>query len=93
MRWIRNFLHNINDIVLAVIIVAIAAGIIYWRMQIILNYPKELADQQTEYQQEQADEADAEEPEASADDESAEEGTDAEKPAEDEDGADGEDAD
>ena len=77
MRWIRNFLHNINDIVLAIIIVALAAGIIYWRMQIILNYPKELADQQTEYQQEQADEADASEPEAGADDESADEDTDA----------------
>ena len=92
MRHIRNFFHNINDILLARIIVVIAAGIIYWRMQIILDYPKELADQQTEYQQEQADEADAEEPEAGAD-ESADEGTDAEKPAEDEDGADGEDAD
>lgn len=54
MRLIRNFLHNINDIVLAVIIVVLAAGIIYWRMQIILDYPKQLADQQAEYQKEEA---------------------------------------
>lgn len=55
MRLIKNFLHNINDIVLAVIIVALAAGIIYWRMQIILDYPKQLADQQAVYE-EQAEE-------------------------------------
>ena len=57
MRLIKNFLHNINDIVLAVIIVALAAGIIYWRMQIILDYPKQLADQQAVYTEEAGDEA------------------------------------
>ena len=46
MRHIRNFLHNINDIVLAVVIVLLAAGIIYWRIQIIMDYPKQLADEQ-----------------------------------------------
>ena len=57
MRLIKNFLHNINDIVLAVIIVAVAAGIIYWRMQIILDYPKQLADQQAVYMEEAEDDA------------------------------------
>jgi hypothetical protein len=37
MRHIKNFFHDINDIVLAILIVAIAAGVIYWRMQIILD--------------------------------------------------------
>lgn len=40
MRHIRNFIHNISDIVLAIIVIAIAAGIIFWRMQIILKYPE-----------------------------------------------------
>ena len=46
MRLIKNFFHNINDVVLAIIIVAVAAGIIYWRMQIILDYPKKMMEQQ-----------------------------------------------
>ena len=57
MRHIRNFFHNINDIVLAVIIVALAAGIIYWRMQIILDYPKELANERAEAIQQQEEQA------------------------------------
>lgn len=57
MRHIRNFFHNINDIVLAVIIVALAAGIIYWRMQIILDYPKELANERAEAVQQQEEQA------------------------------------
>ena len=59
MRLIKNFLHNINDVVLAVVIVALAAGIIYWRMQIILDYPKQLADQQAVYNEEMAGDAEA----------------------------------
>ena len=76
MRHIRNFFHNINDIVLAVIIVALAAGIIYWRMQIILDYPKELANERAEAVQQQEEQA-AEEAaaEAEAAEETAEEQT------------------
>lgn len=79
MRLIKNFLHNINDIVLAVVIVALAVGIIYWRMQIILDYPKQLADEQAVYTEETAEEDTAEEV-TDADAEAAEEaeaGTDA----------------
>ena len=47
MRHIKNFFHNINDVVLAIIIVALAAGIIFWRMQVILDYPKKLVESQT----------------------------------------------
>lgn len=73
MRHIRNFFHNINDIILAVVIVAVAAGIIYWRMQIILDYPKQLAEEQAVYTQEEAEEA--------QDDSQTEDGTGDEEPA------------
>ena len=57
MRHIRNFLHNINDVVLAIVIVLLAAGIIYWRMQIIMDYPKQLANENAAVeQQEEAEE-------------------------------------
>jgi predicted cobalt transporter CbtA len=79
MRLIKNFLHNINDIVLAIVIVALAAGIIYWRMQIILDYPKQLADQQAVYMEEA--EEDAAETEEAAQDEAAAEQTETEQPA------------
>ena len=58
MTHIRNFLHNINDVVLAIVIVLLAAGIIYWRMQIIMDYPKQLANENAAVeQQEEAEEA------------------------------------
>lgn len=50
MRAIRNFFHDINDVLLALIIVVIAAGIIYWRMEIILDYPRQLAAEQASYE-------------------------------------------
>ncbi|MBP3899122.1 MAG: hypothetical protein J6D57_14975 [Mogibacterium sp.] len=81
MRHIKNFLHNINDVVLAIVIVALAAGIIYWRMQIILDYPKQLAEQQAVYNEEQAAEAEAE-TEAEAAEEAAQEAAPEEAPAE-----------
>ena len=80
MRHIRNFFHNINDIVLAVIIVALAAGIIYWRMQIILDYPKEIANARAEAVQQQEEQA-AEEAAAEPAEEPAAEQT--EEPADD----------
>ena len=79
MRLIKNFLHNINDIVLAVIIVVLAAGIIYWRMQSILDYPEQLADQQAVYT-EQAEEADPAEETAPAEDTTAAEQAEADQP-------------
>lgn len=82
MRHIKNFLHNINDVVLAVVIVALAAGIIYWRMQIILDYPKQLAEQQAVYNEEHAAEAEAEAAEEAAQEAAPEEAPAEEAPAE-----------
>ena len=84
MRHIKNFFHNINDIILAVLIVVIAAGVIYWRMQIILDYPKTVVSNQavTEEQAEDepaAEEAATEEPAEAA---SGEEGTETEETTE-----------
>ena len=42
----KNFFHNISDIVLAILIVAIASGVIFWRMQIIMDYPEKVAAEQ-----------------------------------------------
>ena len=92
MRHIRNFLHNINDIVLAIVIVLIAAGIIYWRMQIILDYPKKLANEQATYEQEQ--DASAEEAaEETSSEEAQDEGSEPAEEAADEEAADEEAAD
>jgi cytoskeletal protein RodZ len=75
MRHIKNFLHNINDVVLAIVIVALAAGIIYWRLQIILDYPKQLAEQQAVYNEEKAEDAEAETEAAAAEEAAQEEAT------------------
>ena len=42
MRKFRNSLYNTSDIFVAVIIVFIAAGLILWRTNIILEYPEKL---------------------------------------------------
>ena len=63
MNRIKDFFHNVNDIILAIVIIAAAAGIIYWRMNVIMAYPESSADatsntetvQQTDDQQSQAD--------------------------------------
>jgi len=45
----RNFFHNISDILLAILIVVVCAGIIFWRMQSIMAYPETVVNgQQTE---------------------------------------------
>ena len=43
MKRIKDFIHDTNDILLAVIIVLIAAGVIFWRLRIILEYPERVA--------------------------------------------------
>ena len=43
-KKLRDFIYDINDIFVAVIILALAAGIIYWRTTNIIAYPQYLAD-------------------------------------------------
>ena len=43
MRGFKDFFHETNDIALAIVIVLLAAGLIGWRIRIILQYPAQLA--------------------------------------------------
>lgn len=44
LKRIRDFIYDINDIFVALIILALAAGVIYWRSANIVEYPKYLAE-------------------------------------------------
>lgn len=47
MRGFKDFWHETNDIALAIIIILLAAGLIGWRLRIILQYPAQLAKEAT----------------------------------------------
>lgn len=42
MKKFKDFIYDKNDIIIAVLILAIAALIIAWRLDVILQYPKQL---------------------------------------------------
>ena len=42
MNKIKDILYNKSDILIAILILAIAALIIFWRLGVILEYPKEV---------------------------------------------------
>ncbi len=44
MRAIRNFIYNFSDIFVAVIIIALAAFLIWTRIEIIMDYPSSHSD-------------------------------------------------
>ncbi len=43
MNKIRDFIYDFNDIVVALLIIAITAGIVCWRVDTIMDYPAYLA--------------------------------------------------
>jgi len=45
MNRIKDFLYNKNDIFIAVVVVALAAIIILWRMNVIIDYPQQLVNE------------------------------------------------
>lgn len=47
MRGFKDFFHETNDIALGIVIVLLAAGLIGWRIRIILQYPAQLAKEAT----------------------------------------------
>ena len=47
MRGFKDFFQETNDIALAIVIVLLAAGLIGWRIRIILQYPAQLAKEAT----------------------------------------------
>ena len=40
MKWIKDFLYDKNDILIALLILVAAALIILWRMDVIMAYPQ-----------------------------------------------------
>ena len=70
-RRIRDFIYDVNDIFIALIIVLAAAGVIVWRSVDIMNYPKYLANRPVNTVTEDVDltdqDLDPEDPNASAD--------------------------
>ena len=42
MKKFKDFIYDKNDIIIAVLILAVAALIIFWRLSVILEYPKQL---------------------------------------------------
>lgn len=43
MKRIKDFFYNCNDLIVILLILAAAAALIYWRVNIIMDYPKTLA--------------------------------------------------
>ena len=43
MRYIKDFFYNLSDLFIILLILGLAAGLIYWRFGIIMNYPEALA--------------------------------------------------
>ena len=48
MNLIKNFIYNISDILVALIIIAAAVLTIGWRVEMIMEYPQTVIDQQIE---------------------------------------------
>lgn len=42
MKKLKDFIYDKNDIIIAVLILAVAALVIFWRLSVILEYPKQL---------------------------------------------------
>ena len=66
MKKIKDFFYNKNDIIIVLLIVALAAFIIYTRVDSIMAYPEKMADK-ADVQTEQQDEAGAEDKSKSED--------------------------
>lgn len=43
MKYIKDFFYNLSDLIIILLILALAGGLIYWRVNVILDYPKVLA--------------------------------------------------
>ena len=58
MNTFKNFIYNISDILVALLIIAAAVLIIGWRVNTIMDYPDKIAAVQTETKEDNAPEAD-----------------------------------
>jgi len=80
MKKIKDFFYNKNDIIIVLLIVALAAFIIYTRVDAIMKYPEKMADK-AETQTEQQQETKAEDGKTSEDDDTDAQADDADKSA------------
>ncbi len=71
MKKIRDFFYNCNDIIAVLIILLAAATLIYWRVNIILDYPATLAAENAVDHSDTDNEVIIEEAETTSDDETA----------------------
>lgn len=62
MEKIKDFFYNKNDILVAIIILAIAAAVIIFRIDAIMEYPKTLVEQQQQTVEENAANAEQQAP-------------------------------
>ena len=53
MKNFKDLFHNTNDIIIALVIVMMAAGVIVWRFNVIMKYPQVLASQSSRKQSEE----------------------------------------
>lgn len=45
MKHLKDFLYDKNDIIIAFVILLIAGLLIFWRMEVIMDYPQTLAEE------------------------------------------------
>ncbi len=83
MKGIKDFFHDSNDILLAVIIILLAIGVIGWRIMVILDYPDKVAAEQAKTEQTQVEEQTASEDSSSEADTDADADADAESSSDD----------
>lgn len=55
MKRLKDFIYNTNDILLALIIIAVAALVIMWRMNAIMEYPATLVAGEGTHSEQQVD--------------------------------------
>ena len=53
MKNFKDLFHNTNDIIIALVIVMMAAGVIVWRFNVIMKYPQFIAIQSNRKQSEE----------------------------------------
>ena len=53
MKNFKDLFHNTNDIIIALVIVMMAAGVIVWRFNVIMRYPQVLASKSSRKQSEE----------------------------------------
>lgn len=46
MEKLKNFIYSKNDIVIAIVVLVVALGVIFFRVKALVDYPKKLVEEQ-----------------------------------------------